>query len=412
VYLRVALLPAWLFALAGCAPEPPRELVLLGQPGPWPWVSDLVGYGERLWLANSVKHREHNSADLYSYDPRSGAFRYERHLFSQGVGKPVVAAGRLYWPFEDPRFHLGVGQLASTDGEDWELHVLEFPRLRHVHAGVELGGRLWIAASWGGPVLLASADAGRSWQVEYVAPEPKGRIDRVLRLEEMGGDLYGYLVAGLREGERALVRLRDGALVSVPDWPEGSKILSLAAFRGWLYAIVRAPNGGELWRTNGLRSERMNGPPQPVRDLASDDESIWALSSRRDGGSVWRSSDGIRWVHDAELRRGLPLEIELYAGEPYVAGRGPRRRGALWGPAPPRPAESPLRGGFAFSARPAPELDWAAAGAALDRALAEPTSYVQGARKLIELLLPLALAEPPRGRGRSSRGPRASSTAA
>ena len=173
-YLRVALLPAWLLALSGCGPDTPRDLVLLGQPGPWPWVSDLVVYGERLWLANSVKHREHNSADLYSFDPPSGTFRYERHLFTQGVGKPVVAEGRLYWPFEDPRFHLGVGQLASTDGEDWELHVVEAPRLRHVHAGAELDGRLWLAASWGSPVLLASADAGRSWQAEYVAPDPKG----------------------------------------------------------------------------------------------------------------------------------------------------------------------------------------------------------------------------------------------
>jgi hypothetical protein len=393
----VALLPAWLFAVSGCGADTPRELVLLGQPGPWPWVSDLVAFGERLWLANSVKHREHNSADLYSFDPRSSTFRYERHLFSQGVGKPVVSEGRLYWPLEDPRFHLGVGQLASTDGEDWELHVVETPRLRHVHAGAELDGRLWLAASFGGPVLLASADAGRSWQVEYAAPDPLDRIDRILRLEKLGSDLYGYLLAGVREGERTLVRLRDGALVPVPDWPGRSEILSLAAFRGWLYASVRAPNGGELWRTDGSRSERVHSAPQGVRDLASDGKAIWALCARREGGSVWRSSDGRRWVHDAELPGGLPREIQLYGGEPYVAGRGPRRRGALWGPPPPRPAQSRLPAGSPLPARLAPELDWAAAGAALDRALADPESYAHGARGLIEILLPLALAEPPQG---------------
>ena len=30
-----------------------------------------------------MKFRNHNSADLYSYDPVSGDTRYERHLFSQ-----------------------------------------------------------------------------------------------------------------------------------------------------------------------------------------------------------------------------------------------------------------------------------------------------------------------------------------
>jgi hypothetical protein len=264
-----------------------------------------------------------------------------------------------------------------------------------VHGALELDGRLWLAASWGSPVLLASVDAGRSWQIEYLAPDPNGRIDRVLRLEKLGSDLYGYLLEGVRKGEHSLVRLRDGALVSVPGWPERSEILSLTAFQGWLYASIPAPNGGALWRTNGLRSERMDDAPRAVRDLASDGNAIWALSARREGGSVWRSSDGRRWVHDAELPTGLPREIALYAGEPYVGGRGPRRRGALWGPPSPGPVESPLPADPPFPAQLAPDLDWAAAGAAIDRALADPESYAHGARGLIELLLPLALAEPP-----------------
>jgi hypothetical protein len=64
-------------------------------------ASRLIGYQDRLWLANSVKGVNHNSADLYSYDPDGGALRYERHLFSQDAGRPVVADGLLYWPFED-----------------------------------------------------------------------------------------------------------------------------------------------------------------------------------------------------------------------------------------------------------------------------------------------------------------------
>ena len=72
--------------------------------GPWPVASKPVAYGGRLWFANSVKGRNHNSADLYSYDPVKGGLRYERHLFSQDAGDPLVFRGLLYWPFEDARF--------------------------------------------------------------------------------------------------------------------------------------------------------------------------------------------------------------------------------------------------------------------------------------------------------------------
>lgn len=78
-------------------------LAPLARVAPWPAVSGLVGYGGRLWFANSVKYVNHNSADLYSYDPGTGRTRFERHLFSQDAGEPVVHRGLLYWPFEDSR---------------------------------------------------------------------------------------------------------------------------------------------------------------------------------------------------------------------------------------------------------------------------------------------------------------------
>ena len=66
-----------------------------------PW-SALIAYRGRIWFANSVRYPDHNSADLYSLDPATGKYRYERHLFSQDVGQLVVAGGLLYWPYEDP----------------------------------------------------------------------------------------------------------------------------------------------------------------------------------------------------------------------------------------------------------------------------------------------------------------------
>ena len=41
-------------------------------------ASRLIGFDGRLWLANSVKGANHNSADIYSYDPLNGGLRYER----------------------------------------------------------------------------------------------------------------------------------------------------------------------------------------------------------------------------------------------------------------------------------------------------------------------------------------------
>lgn len=42
------------------------------QVGPWPVISQVIGYRGRVWFANSVKGRNHNSADLWSLDPESG----------------------------------------------------------------------------------------------------------------------------------------------------------------------------------------------------------------------------------------------------------------------------------------------------------------------------------------------------
>ena len=62
------------------------------------------GYGPRIWFANSELFRNHNAADIYSYDPATGALRYERALFSQGAGRPLVAGRLLYWGKADLDF--------------------------------------------------------------------------------------------------------------------------------------------------------------------------------------------------------------------------------------------------------------------------------------------------------------------
>jgi hypothetical protein len=38
----------------------------------WPHVSSLIGYRGRLWFVNSRKYMNHNSVDIWSYDPACG----------------------------------------------------------------------------------------------------------------------------------------------------------------------------------------------------------------------------------------------------------------------------------------------------------------------------------------------------
>ena len=130
------------------APPSTPALEVLATIGPWPTLSALIGYRGRLWFANSVRYPNHNSADLYSLGLAAGDLRFERHLFTQDVGTPVVAGGLLYWPYEDPRPSVGWGHIAVTDGDKWQLRVMpgDLPML-HVHAMESQGGRLYAATS-------------------------------------------------------------------------------------------------------------------------------------------------------------------------------------------------------------------------------------------------------------------------
>ena len=127
------------FGLAAPAVRAAEPLVRLAGDFRWPHVSSLVWYDGRLWFANGVKYVNHNSADIWSYEPASRRLRYERHLFSQDAGDPAVHPGLLYWPFEDPRFSAGRGEFMATDGEDWRWGMLASPETFHVHAMASSG---------------------------------------------------------------------------------------------------------------------------------------------------------------------------------------------------------------------------------------------------------------------------------
>jgi formylglycine-generating enzyme required for sulfatase activity len=317
-------------------------LVVLSRAGIWEGVSQMIGFMDRLWFVNSVKFRNHNSADLYSYDPVSGDTRYERHLFSQDAGDPVVSSGLLYWPFEDARFSAGRGEYVVTNGQLWQWRVLPEGEVFHVHAIAGRGRTLFAATSaWRGG-LQRSDDRGASWKIIYDQPTPTGRVSRFTSLALLGDTLYAGLTSYADEGGK-LFRLEKDALAAVSHWPRGRRSTALHAHAGWLYAVNHDGAGSRVWRTDGTRVEPVTGlDGANVRAFASTPQVLWAVSAGSGNGALWRSRDGLQWTLVQRFESAEPLDVAVYAGNVYVGTLGPGERGALWGPPAPANAESTM----------------------------------------------------------------------
>jgi len=373
------------------------SLPVLARVGPWPVASRLIGYDGRLWLANSVKGVNHNSADIYSYDPLNGALRYERRLFSQDAGQPLVANGRLYWPFEDSRFSLGWGHYLATDGRDWYYGTIPSARIFHTHAMIALGEGLAAATSAWRAGIQVSGDGGVTWREAYDHPTPERRVSRVTGLVTVRDFVLGQLRGP--EGRR-LLRFGGVGPTDLPDWPQNEPILGLAVFQDMLYGLVREAGRLSVWRSDGRRSERIAAPRlgwRPV-GLAADDGGLWAVSADASGGSLWHSVDGVDWSRRFDITGGEPREVALYAGRPYVAGAGEDGCGILWGPQPPARVEAKARATPDGAGRVAVQVaDWPALGRALDQALAEVGSYAGHGMAIRDLVFRAARAGPPAG---------------
>lgn len=366
----------------------------------WPHVSSLISYRGKLWFANSRKYVNHNSADIWSYDPDAGRARYERHLFSQDAGDPAVHNGLLYWPFEDARFSPGRGEFMVTNGRDWKWGLLPDGQAFHVHTMASSGGKLFAAPSAWKALLQGSSDGGTSWNVLYEHPTPDRRVSRITALADLDGTLYGGLVAWYRATGGKLIRWDGGTFRQVPGWPEGSAVPRLIAFRGWLYGQNIAKEKSSLWRTDGTRVEpvpAMSG--RTVRGFAASEDTLWLASNRAGNGELWRSADGITWTLFQAFPQVTLHGVGVHAGRVYI-GATQAGRGVLFGPASGRPAAtkipvSPVSQASLSAlprARPEPSGDPATHIDALRAALADPAGYD---RTLRVRFGPLALSDDP-----------------
>lgn len=370
-----------------------ESLPVLARVGPWPVVSQLIGYRGRLWFVNSVKGVNHNSADLHSYDPAGKAARYERHLFSQDAGKPLVADGLLYWPFEDARFSTGVGHFMVTDGSAWRLGTIPSARIFHTHALAASDGHL-IAATSAWRAGLQVSD-GERWRQAYDHPTPAGRVTRIIALVALEDQVLGQLIG--RDQQR-LLRFDGRQVTEVPGWPRDRAIVGLTRLHDRVYGAVRAPEGVAVWRTDGVSSERM-APPRSdwaVRALAAGEDGLWAVTADDRGGTLWHSPDGVAWRTTHRLTGGRPFDLAVYRGNVYVGGTGDDGQGVLWGTRQPVTAV-PATPSATLPEPPAtdPTRDWQSEGERLNLLLADPASYAQDGGGLRQRIYELARAGPP-----------------
>jgi len=387
------LLPALtLFLLLPGATYAYDDLVPLARPGPWAGVSELIGYSGRIWFVNSVKFRDHNSADVYSYDPVGGETRYERHLFSQDAGEPMVAGGLLYWPFEDPRFSTGHGEYMVTNGRDWEWRLLPDGEVFHVHAMIAHGGTLFAATgAWRGG-LQRSKDGGITWQMIYDHPTPPRSVSRITALAILADTLYAGLADYRSEGSK-LLRLVGDSLRPVVNWPPGTMVTSLTAYRGWLYGVNTTDEGSAVWKTDGNGAQRVTAlDGHRIRDMAAGPDALWAVSADAGSGILWRSADGLSWTVVQRFQGAEPLDVLVYAGKVYVGTAGPDERGTLWGPGASSPVESQTVAPKPVAkSRPLTTDQLHGALGDLDRVLADKSTYLGQRDRLFATLLPLGL---------------------
>jgi len=335
-------------------------LLLIGHASAWAQsVSELIIYDGRVWFTNSQPYVDNNAADIYSYDPTTAALRFERGLFSQDVGIPAVVDGRLFLPFEDPRFNMSFGEYAVTDGEDWRWRRLSEGTAFHTHSIGRCGDVLLaVTGAWEGQ-LHVSEDDGQTWTLTSIYPAKEARFSRLIEIGAWQGRCF---VSAMAKGRRdaKLLEWRNGDLAPVSAWPIGWKTDRLVTWNGKLLALNHADSGTRLLAFDGASATSLTLPGTGrLRDLAADGETLWAVTSNGPSGKLWRTGDGVTWKGVQQFDEA-PIAVTALGGHVFV-GTFASGGGSLWGPrnvdvlkkaSPTTPFEQP-------TIRPVPPALWA-----------------------------------------------------
>jgi hypothetical protein len=305
-------------------------LLPLARPGVWPGVSQLIAFDGRIWFANSAPFADTNAADIYSYDPQTGLLRYERGLFTQDAGAPAVAGGKLFWPFEDPRFGVGAGEFAVTDGQFWHWRRLPQGSAMHLHAMGACGGELVaVTGGWEGQLQI-SRDGGTTWRLAATYPKGEASFTRLVAIASFRGRCFIGASASGGHG-RKLLEWTHGRLVAVPGWPEADRTDGFTVHDGRLFAWNDNAKTRSLFAFDGETAVPVSVPPSGrLNGLTSDGAYIWAVSRDGSAGALWRSRDGSAWTEIQRFEEA-PISVTATEGAVFV-GTHRGDGGALWGP--------------------------------------------------------------------------------
>lgn len=287
-----------------------------------------------------------------------------------------------------------------TNGEDWQWHLLPDGEAFHVHAMAAKGEVLYAGTgAWAGG-LQRSTNGGTRWELLYEYPTPPRQVSRITALASFRNELYVGVTA-LHERSTKLFRWQEGELEAIANWPKGKYVEALTAYGGWLYAVNFGSNDElSVWRTQGANAQQLTGlDGYRIRALAAGRNELWAVSSSRTAGLLWRSEDGLSWevAHQFEAQR--PLDVLVYGGQVYVGAQDlATGRGVLLGPEVGAAAVLEQ----VMSPRSLPSQALPLQGEALgevlaevDGAIANPSTYSRGDSQdvLATVLKPFALSQ-------------------
>lgn len=297
----------------------------------WPGVSQLIAYKERIWFVSSQPFADTNVADIYSYSPQAGEIRYERSLFSQDVGNPVIHNGFLHWPFEDPRRSAGTGEYAVTDGVNWHWNIMQSGSVMHVHAMNSCNDQLTaVTGSWTGQLHVQGDDG--LWSLMYEYPSGAAPFSRLVNIDEYNGSCILAASANGKD-EAKLFRMGESSIVSIEDWPASDRVDALTPHKQSVYAFADSGSERLLLRYDGTSTTQLSvAENHRPRALHSDGQHLWMVtqsSNENDKrGHLWKYTDkhGFESVGDLDH---TPIALTSAAGVLYI-GSYHKSGGMLW----------------------------------------------------------------------------------
>ena len=226
----------------------------------------------------------------------TGQVRYERSLFSQDTGNPVVYKGLLHWPFEDPRRSAGTGEYAITDGTDWRWRSMQSGSVMHVHAMNVCNERLVaVTGSWTGQLHEQQPDG--DWNLQYEVPAGDAPFSRLVSVQPFNDQCaVGAAISG--ESAVRLFSVQGAAAKAFSNWPSSNRVDVITHHQGAIFAFADTRNVRELLWFNGEKTERIELPEGSwPRALHSDGVNLWLATQEPAETDAGGSARGTLWQY-------------------------------------------------------------------------------------------------------------------